>query len=345
MGGFGRGGVLGVVLVGSLAAGPAAGQPPRSEQPRPTAGPELGFSPRAVGGSPGEAKPPVSFDERARALGLRPASGGGWTYEQEGGRVKATIREDGTVELDVESGVQVKIDEVCLVVVCVDTREKSEKQQSRRRERARRAAAKIATDLVVMGATALAGASGTSSAAGASYANPWGVPSGDPSHDHSRLTPPVYPYGFINGRYGFLPYPSRSVASFLDRTFDFRLDLARQASTQRLEGQAARLPEELLEIWRGPGSAKARRNAVLERWGELAPTHIDPVVQVALDTDIDPARRQAADRARGVIQRFVELHIPADSEDAFTPEELRRFNAALREPDQFWPYGPDAEDD
>lgn len=359
----GRGGGLGLALAASamLLASPAAGQPTGGEG-KPGTAPQLGFSAQAVEHSNDPPRPagPVTFDTRAAGLGLRPSSGAGWTWEHDGGRVRATIREDGTVELDVDAGVQVDIEEVCLLVVCVDTGKTAEKRKSHRRERMRRAAARVATDLLVAAAAHRAGGAGASGSRGASsgpaapgptaagaplagapWANPWGVPSGDPAHDHSRLTPPVLPFGSVRGRYGFLPYPSLAVASFLDRTFEFRLDLARRAYAERLDRQAARLPEELLEIWRSSESAADRRAEVLERWAELAPVHVDPVVESAMDDEADPVRHAAAERARGVIRKFVHRYLPADSDDAFTPDELRRFNAAFREADQFWPYGRD----
>jgi hypothetical protein len=101
---------------------------------------------------------------------------------------------------------------------------------------------------------------------------------------------------------------------FMELTAKLRGDLQSRARRDRLENSLAYLPQHLGEIWGDTSrSARERRTAIYYLWRDAAGT--------------DDEVGQAGRKARSAIESFVRAQLPEGSQDAFTDEELRRFNA------------------
>jgi len=111
---------------------------------------------------------------------------------------------------------------------------------------------------------------------------------------------------------------------FMEHTSKLRADLQIKARKAVLESSLAYLPTHLEEVWSDPNHpARERRRVLYAMWREAAGT----------DDEVGAAGR----KARGTIEAFIRERLPEGSTDAFTDEELRRYNAragALR----FEPY-------
>jgi hypothetical protein len=96
--------------------------------------------------------------------------------------------------------------------------------------------------------------------------------------------------------------------------------------TQRLAGALRALPRELTALWRRPDlAAPARRALLFALWDDLAETGDDPELR-------------AASEARTLLLDFVRAELPAGSPQAFTPDELARWNAERKSRAAFAPY-------
>jgi hypothetical protein len=83
------------------------------------------------------------------------------------------------------------------------------------------------------------------------------------------------------------------------------------------------LPSHLDEIWRNKyHTAADRRRLLYETWRDAA----------ASDTDVGDAGHEAC----VIVENYVRRYLPAGSEDAFTDDELERFNRGQRQ--KFYPY-------
>ena len=115
--------VLSVALV-LLAPNPAVSEPPGATPPRRILRPTLSEAvfPRSVR--------PAAADAMARDLDLVPA-GDGYRYQGVGGeRFDARIHSDGHVEFDIDPSVQVNLEAVCLIAVCVQSTKPSRQPQA-----------------------------------------------------------------------------------------------------------------------------------------------------------------------------------------------------------------------
>ncbi|MCA9605632.1 MAG: hypothetical protein KC619_08565 [Myxococcales bacterium] len=107
---------------------------------------------------------------------------------------------------------------------------------------------------------------------------------------------------------------------FLDDTEELRGRLEAEHRAQENADALRRLPGRLEILWtRGSRTPAARRHAIFELWDQAA------------DDDIGR-------RARQIIERFVRERLPAGSDDAYDPAELRRLNADRESPTPFSPY-------
>lgn len=111
---------------------------------------------------------------------------------------------------------------------------------------------------------------------------------------------------------------------FMDNTAKLRAELVRNARRAQLESSLAALPSTLERVW-GDGTRppRERRGMLYAMWREAAGS----------DDEVGAAGR----KARATIEAFIRERLPAGSDDAFTGDELRRYNAragALR----FDPY-------
>ena len=101
---------------------------------------------------------------------------------------------------------------------------------------------------------------------------------------------------------------------FMDNTSKLRAELTAKARKDRLESALAALPAHLEQVWSdGNHSARERRGVLYAMWREAAGS----------DDEVGAAGR----KARAAIEAFIRQRLPAGSEDAFTDDELRRYNA------------------
>ncbi|HEX6835833.1 MAG TPA: hypothetical protein VF334_04635 [Polyangia bacterium] len=101
---------------------------------------------------------------------------------------------------------------------------------------------------------------------------------------------------------------------FMDTTSKLRAELTAKARKERLESSLAALPAHLEQVWSdGSHSARERRGVLYAMWREAAGS----------DDEVGAAGR----KARATIEAFIRERLPAGSENAFTDDELRRYNA------------------
>jgi hypothetical protein len=114
---------------------------------------------------------------------------------------------------------------------------------------------------------------------------------------------------------------------FMETTAKLRGDLKHAARKARLESSLAALPSNLERVWGdGSRSPRERRSILYSMWREASGS----------DDEVGAAGR----KARATIEAFIRERLPEGSSDAYTAEELRRYNAragALK----FQPYRTD----
>ncbi|WAS98144.1 hypothetical protein [Nannocystis punicea] len=121
--------------------------------------------------------------------------------------------------------------------------------------------------------------------------------------------------------------------AFMIATEQLRFHLANAWYKQRLRSELADLGGQLLEVWRDaklPLTERKRR--IFERWEECEDA------TSTRRTDIDDMRLDVARTARAKIEAFVRQVAPLGSPQAFTDEELDRFNAGRAGKTRFRPY-------
>ena len=100
----------------------------------------------------------------------------------------------------------------------------------------------------------------------------------------------------------------------MDNTSKLRAELTARARKDRLEQSLAALPGRLDQVWSDLNhSARQRRGLLYAMWREAAGS----------DDEVGVAGR----KARATIEAFIRERLPEGSEDAFTDDELRRYNA------------------
>ncbi len=100
---------------------------------------------------------------------------------------------------------------------------------------------------------------------------------------------------------------------FLETTEAMRKKMAQATLKERVQESLAQVPGRLHQIWRDTRmSAKERRGLLYETWKDAAMS----------DSAVDDAGREAC----ATVEAFVRRYLPADSEDAFTEDELARYN-------------------
>ena len=112
---------------------------------------------------------------------------------------------------------------------------------------------------------------------------------------------------------------------FMDTTSKLRAELTTKARRERLEASLAALPYHLEQVWGDLNhSARERRGVLYAMWREAAGT--------------DDEVGNAGKKARATIEAFIRERLPEGSENAFTDDELRRFNARAAGAMRFEPY-------
>ena len=113
---------------------------------------------------------------------------------------------------------------------------------------------------------------------------------------------------------------------FMDNTSKLRGELTTRARKSQLESSLAALPDHLEQVWSDAyRSARERRGVLYAMWREAAGS----------DDDVGAAGR----KARATIEAFIRARLPEGSQDAYTDDELRRFNARAGAM-KFEPYKP-----
>ncbi|MEX1368944.1 MAG: hypothetical protein AB1Z98_37810 [Nannocystaceae bacterium] len=127
----------------------------------------------------------------------------------------------------------------------------------------------------------------------------------------------------------------------LEETFDLRLQMAVDNARTAIDRRLKSLYRELLDRWSDDSNSEvSRREALFRRWDEC-----EEGLPVALTgfpdadgSELDQMRREGGEQARSTIEGFIRRHLPSGSEQAFTADELRRFNAKRRSRARFEPY-------
>lgn len=289
-------------------------------------------------------------EAKARALSLKKLPSGKYLYVgTQDERFDARIERDGTVTFMVDPSFTVELGGICLVALCIS---RSPRRVAGRgpskpgstltpATRAQVIAQRLAVGLMAGAANGYSQRSSGSDARNLGL-DPYQQPGIGP-YGSSQQQQPMPILGAVQGRYGYLPKPQAQMSAFLERTFEFRLTMAHEAQTERLEAALKALPVRLLDVWADDARPVADRKAeLLELWADLErpPEElVDLSIQKEGRAAFDERRSAAADRARVTIEAFVRRHLPEGSPDAFTTSELERFNASRRGAERFEPYG------
>jgi hypothetical protein len=121
------------------------------------------------------------------------------------------------------------------------------------------------------------------------------------------------------------PYAARK-REMLEKTFDERVQIGTAYRADQLEKSDQTMLTHLDKLWARTdlGVAKKRR-LIFELWDECAETGGSQLVA-------------GGTKARAALVRFIRVHLPADSDDAYSADELRRLNGKRRSTATFEPY-------
>jgi hypothetical protein len=101
---------------------------------------------------------------------------------------------------------------------------------------------------------------------------------------------------------------------FMETTSKLRADLQSKARRAQIESSLAALPYHLEQVWGNlQYSARERRHVLFAMWKEAAGS----------DDEVGAAGR----KARAAIEAFIRERLPEGTEDAYTDDELRKYNA------------------
>ena len=104
---------------------------------------------------------------------------------------------------------------------------------------------------------------------------------------------------------------------FMDNTSKLRTELTTKARRDRLESSLAALPGAPRGLWGDSiDRPRERRGTLYEMWREASGS----------DDDVGGPR----EKARATIEAFIRDRLPEGSENAYTDDELRRFNSRRR---------------
>lgn len=129
--------------------------------------------------------------------------------------------------------------------------------------------------------------------------------------------------------------------ALMEWTYELRVQMALEYAEGNIQKRLKSLYRELVSRWHAPGrTAEERREEIFDRWDDCDEAFGLKLPEFVKDApaSIDETRREAGRTARDTIERFVRTHLPEGSADAFTADELRRFNARRRSRERFDPY-------
>jgi len=119
------------------------------------------------------------------------------------------------------------------------------------------------------------------------------------------------------------PYASRKRA-LLDATFEERAAKGGEFRGEQLAHSAELVRRNLELLWASVRDPRERRAALFTLWDECA--------------EGDGPLGEAGERARAEVIGLIRAHLPPDSPDAFTPDELAAFTARRSSQQPFEPY-------
>ncbi|TPV93721.1 MAG: hypothetical protein B7733_19150 [Myxococcales bacterium FL481] len=244
---------------------------------------------------------------------------GGYDYFDPHQIFVATIRPDGRVEIETPN--KVGSIQACAVVLCgsVGTLRRPGEKKRRRRTLNPQLKWKATGDIKTWGP------------------DEFGL---------MRTTRPIP--AAISGGFGPPPDPNRSIREFLARTFEFRHGLVVAFHKRQLTQALTRLDDELAEIWHDPSETLvAKRRRIFEVWRDCdaelpEPEQLQDGKARVNDSGLDALRNKAARRARSKVVAFIRRYAPSGSAQAFSTEEIARFNRQVDGRERFAPYGDTA---
>lgn len=123
---------------------------------------------------------------------------------------------------------------------------------------------------------------------------------------------------------GVDPYASYKL-KVLDETREERVAIGKRYRTQQLARSRQLVQKHLVALWSSAPDLAARKQALFELWDDCAETGSDELVA-------------AGSAARAHVVGFIRSKLPAGGADAFTREELVRFNGRRKSRAAFAPY-------
>ena len=123
---------------------------------------------------------------------------------------------------------------------------------------------------------------------------------------------------------GIDPYASYKL-KVLDETRAERVAIGKRHRTQQLAQSKAHAQNNLVRLWSTTADLGARKQGLFELWDECAETGSDELIA-------------GGRAAREHVVGFIRSKLPATGPEAFTAEELTRFNKQRRSTATFAPY-------
>ncbi|MEE9385383.1 MAG: hypothetical protein V3V08_18405 [Nannocystaceae bacterium] len=263
-------------------------------------------------GSPRDPRPVKIADRFASVpAGLARKRNGTYAYEDPTGLFMATIRTDGSVDVDTKGLVAM---ELCLGIFCGASGEwRLKSARDGKRPRSRMQASIRATDRAT------------------GRAAPWAHELIREGRDvQANLTPMR-----AVAKFGPAPDPTRKLQLFLERTAAFRRGLATRYAERNIDLAMRRMSRDLLVLWNdSTTSPPEKRRILFDLWLEC---DIGPNTPEESST-MDIFRRRSARRGRQRIERFIRLHAPQQSPGAYTSTEIALFNRFTAPGTRFDPY-------
>jgi len=149
------------------------------------------------------------------------------------------------------------------------------------------------------------------------------------------------------------PYAAAKLR-FLETTKEWRSDIRRKAHRRNIARYLRKLPFYLKNLWDDSSLGTAHKKRILfELWDECIesplsnPTRRTPgktnddeqlKKEDKEDTNHTWRNMESAQKARGIIIRFIRKHLPATDDNVYTAEELKRYNRQRSGKQLFSPY-------
>ena len=110
---------------------------------------------------------------------------------------------------------------------------------------------------------------------------------------------------------------------FIEFSEQMRTDMRNKALKEQRENALTTLSQQLHDLWSSGRAGTARRREIYELWEDCS----------------DDKNETLGRKGRRIIEDFIRTSLPAESPEAFTPEELERINKTRQGLPPFNPYG------